>query len=136
VLDIVAEAAAERVAAKVADRLALQVQVETTTTSAPFRPRHNPEPTATAPKTNRPGVLILGLLNQSGEQLRREYGHRFDIQWYDSDDATTRSVHPMAHVVLMTKFVNHSIQERWKRAGVLHYCNGGVSQLREIIDKL
>lgn len=100
------------------------------------RARHNPEPVS-QPRQGRPGVLILGLLNQTGEQLRREYSDRFDIGWMDTDDASKRSPHPMAHIILMTKFINHSVQERWrKRAGVLHFCNGGVSELRQIIDKL
>jgi hypothetical protein len=122
---------------KVADRLAERIRVEietrtTTTTEALHRPRHNPLPVS-QPRQLRPGVLILGLLPQTGEQMRREFGHRLDIQWYDSDDASKRNVHPMANVVLMTKFINHSIQERWRKAGVLHYCNGGQGELRQIL---
>lgn len=100
------------------------------------RPRHDPQPVS-QPRQGRPGVLILGLLNQSGEQVRREFGDRLDIAWMDTDDAGKKSPHPMAHIILMTKFINHSVQERWrKRAGVLHYCNGGVSELRQMLDKL
>jgi len=100
------------------------------------RPKHNPEPVS-QPRQGRPGVLILGLLNQTGEQMTREFKDRLDIAWMDVDDASKRSPHPMAHIILMTKFINHSVQERWrKRAGVLHFCNGGVSELRQILDKL
>jgi hypothetical protein len=125
---------------KVADRLAERIRVEietrtTTTTEALHRPRHNPLPVS-QPRQLRPGVLILGLLPQTGEQMRREFGTRLDIQWYDSDDASKRNVHPMANVVLMTKFINHSIQERWRKAGVLHYCNGGQGELRQILAAL
>ena len=133
-LDIVADKLADRIAGRLAQ--CLQVEVQTTTrTETPYRPRHNPEPRPT-PKANRPGVLILGLLPQTGEQMRREFGDRLDIEWYDSDDATTRQVHPMAHVVLMTRFINHSIQERWRKAGQLHYCNGGASQLWDVLDHI
>lgn len=132
-LDIMADA----VAAKVAERLQVQIETHTTTetTGVVHRPRHNPEPVS-QPRQCRPGVLVLGLLPQTGEQMRREFGHRLDIQWYDTDDAGKRNVHPMANVVLMTKFINHSIQERWRKAGVLHYCNGGASELRQILASL
>jgi hypothetical protein len=131
-LDIMADAVAERVA----ERLQVQVETRTATTSeTQHRPRHNPLPVS-QPRQARPGVLILGLLPQTGEVLRREFGHRLDIHWYDSDDASKRNVHPMANVVLMTKFINHSIQERWRKAGVLHYCNGGQGELRQILATL
>ena len=130
-LDVLADKIADRVAERWADQMFAntpQIMVN--------RPKHNPEPVS-QPRQGRPGVLILGLLNQTGEQLRREYSDRFDIGWMDTDDASKRSPHPMAHIILMTKFINHSVQERWrKRAGVLHFCNGGVSELRQIIDKI
>jgi hypothetical protein len=136
-LDIMADAVADRVADKVAERMAgmpaPQFQPGMSVTG--HRPRHNPLPVS-QPRQLRPGVLILGLLPQTGEQLRREFGTRLDIQWYDSDDASKRNVHPMANVVLMTKFINHSIQERWRKAGVLHYCNGGQGELRQILASL
>jgi hypothetical protein len=130
-LDIMADAMADRVADKVAERMANQMPGDTPEIAV-NRPRHNPLPVS-QPRQARPGVLILGLLPQTGEVLRREFAHRLDIQWYDSDDASKRNVHPMAHVVLMTKFINHGIQERWRKAGMLHYCNGGQGELRQIL---
>ena len=126
---------ADRVADRIAERLAVQVEVQTQTTSTPFRPRHNPEPVS-QPRQCRPGVLILGIQPYNASTIQREFAHRFDIRCYDSDEAGKRVVHPMAHVVLMTKFVNHSIQERWRKSGMLHRCNGGVSELREILANL
>jgi hypothetical protein len=132
-LDIMADAVADRVAERMAEMPTPQFQPGVSLTE--HRPRHNPQPVS-QPRQARPGVLILGLLPQTGEVLRREFGHRLDIHWYDSDDATKRNVHPMANVVLMTKFINHSIQERWRKAGVLHYCNGGQGELRQILASL
>jgi hypothetical protein len=129
-LDVLADKVADRMAERMAAMPAPQFQPGMSLTE--HRPRHNPEPVS-QPRQLRPGVLILGLLPQTGEVLRREFGHRLDIQWYDSDDASKRNVHPMANVVLMTKFINHSIQERWRKAGVLHYCNGGQGELRQIL---
>jgi hypothetical protein len=136
-LDIMADAMADRVADKVAERMAGMPapQFQPGVSLTEHRPRHNPLPVS-QPRQARPGVLILGLLPQTGEVLRREFAHRLDIQWYDSDDASKRNVHPMAHVVLMTKFINHGIQERWRKAGTLHYCNGGQGELRQILASL
>ena len=141
-LDIVADKLADRIAERLTppmnrEQLHAMVNEQFDRELERFapRPRHNPEPRPT-PKANRPGVLVLGLLPQTGEQMRREFGDRLDIEWYDSDDATTRQVHPMAHVVLMTRFINHSIQERWRKAGHLHYCNGGASQLWGVLDHI
>lgn len=149
VLDALLDILADKLADRLAERLRPPptTQVVKTPAGPPFdleqrkqqlmqRPRHNPEPLPCAPKPGRPGVLVLGLLNQSGEQLRREFADTLDIEWHDTDEATTRQVHPMAHVVMMTKFINHSVQERWRKAGRLHYCNGGVSQLRELLKTL
>ena len=132
-LDILADKVADRLADRMADIPARQFVPGVSLTD--HRPRHNPEPVS-QPRLMRPGVLVLGMLPQTGEPMRREFGHRLDIQWYDSNDASKRNVHPMANVGLMTKFINHSIQERWRKAGVLHYCNGGASELRQILASL
>lgn len=135
-LDIMADAVADRVVERMRPAMSREEPGEHVDRQfdAEYakRPKHNPEPVS-QPRQMRPGVLVLGLLPQTGEQMRREYGHRLDIQWYDTDDAGKRNVHPMAHVVLMTKFINHSVQERWRKAGALHHCNGGVSELRAIL---
>jgi hypothetical protein len=43
---------------------------------------------------------------------------------------------PAPHTILMTKFINHSVQERYRKAQNLRLCNGGVSELSVILKSI
>ena len=122
-LDIIAD--------RVAERVLLQLPQAT-----PARPPVPAAPVPNAPTRARPGVWLLGVTPQMGYYLREKYGDRLDIDYLDSDEAAKRTPTPRAHLVMMTRFVSHVVQERWKKQGVLHYCNGGLSALETILDSL
>jgi hypothetical protein len=68
--------------------------------------------------------------------MREKYKGLLDIDYLDSDEAARRAPSQRAHVVMMTRFVSHVVQERWRKYGVLHYCNGGLTALETILDSL
>jgi len=41
-----------------------------------------------------------------------------------------------AHTVLMTKFINHSVQDKYRKAPKLHFVNGGMGELGEVLDSI
>lgn len=126
------DAIADRVADRVAERVLLQLPQAT--------PARTTMPAASVPnaptRASRPGVWLLGVQPQMGHAMREKYGDRLDIDYLDSDEAAKRAPSPRAHIVMMTRFVSHVVQERWKKQGMLHYCNGGLSALETILDSL
>lgn len=83
----------------------------------------------------RPGVLIIGLLNAQADTITRMHPE-LDITTLAADEAVTREPIRRAHTVLMTKFINHSVQEKYRKAPRLHFCNGGVTELDAILQQL
>jgi hypothetical protein len=133
VLEALLDAIADRVADRVAERVLLQL------------PEHVPQrvpPAVIAPQSAigsgkaRPGVWLLGVQSAMGFQLRDKYRERLDIDYLDSDEAARRNPSARAHIVMMTRFVSHSVQERWKKYGRFHHCNGGLTALEGILDSL
>jgi hypothetical protein len=132
-LEALLDAIADRVADRVAERVLLQL------------PEHMPQrvpPAVIVPQSAigsgkaRPGVWLLGVQSAMGFQLRDKYRERLDIEYLDSDEAARRTPSPRAHIVMMTRFVSHSVQERWKKYGRFHFCNGGLTALEGVLDSL
>ena len=87
-------------------------------------------------KPRRLSIVVLGIQPAQGNIVRECYrGRGVDFDFYDSDEAAKRAVVQRDVVVLMTKFISHTVQERWRPAvtgGIfsgLTYCNGGVTEL-------
>lgn len=118
----------DKLADKVADRLAARfaVQVHTTT-------RHNPEPTSQVALPPRPTVLIVGLLGAQCHQIKNSFSHRLEITCLTSEEAISRPVLHKEHTILMTKFLGHPAQSKYRRHPNLRLCNGGTSELATIL---
>lgn len=87
-------------------------------------------------KPRRLSVVVLGMQPAQGNVVREAYrGRGVDFDFYDSDEAAKRAVVQRDVVVMMTKFVSHTVQERWRPAAAktfppsFVYCNGGVTEL-------
>ena len=132
VLEALLDAIADRVADRVAERVLLQLPL-----AVPDRP---PEAFARRSEIGsgkaRPGVWLLGVQPQMGHSLRERYRERLDIDYLDSDEAARRKPSARAHIVMMTRFVSHRVQESWRDQGRFHYCNGGLTALEGILDSL
>lgn len=127
------DAIADRVADRVAERALLQMPTA--------EPAKVAQPALAAMSDigsgkARPGVWLLGVQPAMGHHLRERYRERLDIDYLDSDEAAKRTPSARAHIVMMTRFVSHSVQERWKKCGRFHHCNGGLTALEGILDSL
>lgn len=125
----------ERLADKIADRLAarLALPVQTTTHAAT---RHNPEPTSDAALPPRPTVLIVGLLGAQCHQIKNSFSHRLEITCLTSEEAISRPALHKEHTVLMTKFMGHPAQTKYRKHPNMRLCNGGVSELATILKEI
>lgn len=84
----------------------------------------------------RPGVLIVGLLADQMQSISLEYIGRLSLSFRDTDAAKREAVIHRDHTVLMTKFISHSVHEKYKGVRQLHLCNGGLTDLRRHLDRI
>ena len=88
------------------------------------------------PSDRRPGVLIVGLLADQMQSISLEFMDRLSLSFRDTDAAKREAVIHRDHTVLMTKFISHSVHEKYKGVRQLHLCNGGLTDLRRHLDRI
>jgi len=131
-LDALLDALADKLVERMAARLQLQVQTTTHTVT-----RHNPQPPSATPAVPaRPSVLIVGLLGTQCHVIKNSLSHRLEITCLTSEEANSRPVLHKEHTVLMTKFINHAVQNKYRRHPNLRLCNGGVTELSRMLQEL
>jgi hypothetical protein len=86
----------------------------------------------TPPKPRKPSVLIIGLNGVQMTSVNRSYPE-VKFTFMTGEEAVSRSQFHADHTILMTKFINHSAQNKYRQAPNLHYCNGGVSDLTTML---
>jgi len=139
-LDVVAESVAARVAASMrppmhVDELRRHVDEQFDAEIAK-RPKHNPQPIPHATGYAKPGVLVIGLLPAQTYPIISMYGTRLDLTFMTAEDAVHRPKLVRAHTVLMTKFISHAVQDKYRKAPKLHFVNGGTGVLAEVLDSI
>jgi hypothetical protein len=88
------------------------------------------------PSDRRPGVLIVGLLADQMQSISLEFMDRLSLSFRDTDAAKREAMIHRDHTVLMTKFISHSVHEKYKGVRQLHLCNGGLTDLRRHLDRI
>jgi hypothetical protein len=141
-LDVVAESVAAKVSANMRPPMAreelrqyVDQQFEAEFAKYP-RPRHDPRPIPHATGKAKPGVLVIGLLASQAYAVISTWGTRLDLTFMTPEDAVHRPKLVRAHTVLMTKFINHSVQDKYRKAPKLHFVNGGMGELGEVLDSI
>jgi hypothetical protein len=130
------ESLIEKIADKVADKLATRLQTTTLTVPAHGpRPKHNPQPVTGATGTPKIGVLVLGLQPHQANLLKSEFPD-LDITCYDSDEARVKPVLLRAHVIAMTRFLSHSVDDRYKKSPRYHRLSHGFSELKTFMNMI
>jgi hypothetical protein len=84
------------------------------------------------PVKKRPTVLIIGLNGCQMEAIRN-YKPDLDYTFVTAEQAVSHYTFNKDHTILMTKFINHSVQGKYRKHPNLHYCNGGVSELKHML---
>ena len=85
-----------------------------------------------AAKVKRPTSLIVGL---NGHQMEcvKQSRPEIDFTFVTAEQAVSMSAFNKEHTILMTKFINHSVQTKYRKHPNLHYCNGGISDLKHLL---
>jgi len=84
------------------------------------------------PKPRRPTVLIVGLNGAQMEAIRT-YKPDIDYTFVGTEQALSMRALQRDHTILMTKFINHSVQGKYRKHPNLHFVNGGVSDLKSML---
>ena len=90
---------------------------------------------APSQRKRKPIVLIIGLNGQQITITKRNHPD-IDVICLTPEDALSRSPIRADHTVLMTKFINHGVQSKYRQVPNLRYCNGGVSDLASILQMI
>lgn len=128
------DALTERVLAKVVERIGTDRQVTLDDAfghpldqlDAMFETLHPRKP-------RKPTCLVVGLNGAQMESIKRRTPH-IDFKFLSAEEALSHSVSVRDHTVLMTKFINHQCQNKYRKHPNLHYCNGGVSELHGLLN--
>ncbi|OMR93353.1 hypothetical protein AQ733_10210 [Burkholderia pseudomallei] len=86
-----------------------------------------------APRHRKPRVLVVGLVRQQEDDVRRALGElfRFDYVRVEHADNLEEKARGADLVVLMTKFISHKHQDIVRRVNEhIVYRNGGVTELK------
>jgi hypothetical protein len=124
-LDVVAESVAARVQLKMVDTPPPEPQ-----------PKHNPQPIPHPTGYAKPGVLVIGLIPAQAHYVSNLLADKLDLYFFTAEDAVHRPKILRAHTVLMTKFISHAVQDKYRKAPKLHYCNGSVAVLVGMLEKI
>ena len=83
-------------------------------------------------RVKRSTVLVVGL-NGCQVDAIKTYRPDLDFTFVTAEQALSHYTFHKDHTILMTKFINHSVQGKYRKHPNLHYCNGGVSDLKHIL---
>jgi hypothetical protein len=82
------------------------------------------------PVKKRPTVLVVGLNGCQMETIKN-YKPDLDYTFVTAEQALSHYTFNKDHTILMTKFINHSVQAKYRKHPNLHYCNGSWRQRTE-----
>lgn len=83
-------------------------------------------------KVKRPTALVIGLNGAQMECIKLSRPE-VDFTFVSAEQALSHTTLNKDHTFLMTKFINHSVQGKYRKHPNLHYVNGGVSDLKTIL---
>lgn len=86
-----------------------------------------------------PSITVVGLMPEQARKVQEHFGDAFDLHFLKSETALgrVRSVSESSdHVILMTKFITHNMQDALRGHDGLIFCPGGVSSVDAILAKL
>lgn len=139
-LDVVAESVAARVAANMRPpmlREELRQHVDDQfAAELAKQPKHNPQPIPHPTGYARPGVLVIGLIPAQAHYVSNLLADKLDLYFFTAEDAVNRPKILRAHTVLMTKFISHAVQDKYRKSPKLHFCNGSVAVLIGLLEKI
>ncbi len=87
---------------------------------------------APSQRQRKKSVLVIGLNGQQVTSVKQNHSD-LDVICVSAEDALARNAIRADHTILMTKFISHGAQCKYRQVPNLHYCNGGVSDLSTLM---
>lgn len=131
----------ERMVDMIVRRVVAELRKESAPATAPAPTRTNTKERElmmnTPPRAKQIDVLVIGLHNyQTVVFDDLESKLNMDIRILETDEAATRPYVRRSYTVLMTKFISHKVHDKYRCADNLQYCNGGVTELKILLNKI
>lgn len=83
----------------------------------------------------KPGVLVIGTLSHYAAKVAESHPN-LDIVCVEAREGERRPYILRAHTILMTKFITHGVQYKYRKATNLKFCNGGMTELHDMLKKI
>jgi hypothetical protein len=112
------------------------VEVDWAAAKANVRERANPAGATETRDAQR--VLVIGLVGRQVDFIQAKYKQSpISLRFLTADEAKSQQLESQIPIVLMTKFISHSVQTKAQHATQqLYYCNGGVTECSTVIDRI
>jgi hypothetical protein len=97
------------------------------------------KPTATAKIPRKPTVLIAGLLPMQAGLISQEFGHRFDLRFFEAGGSLQKlkSMSHVDHAFSFTSKIGHDVEAAMQSKGTpVLRCPGGMTMLRQKLTEL
>jgi len=119
----------EAIVARIAGMVKAQVRTAVKELEHEFRvEKHNPTYESTG--VHKPRVVIIGLLNDQGHLITKEFGQDFNVKCIDTDRAMGMEAPDADAYLLMKNFINHPLYHKYQRFHNHVLIDGGMSTLR------
>jgi hypothetical protein len=138
ILNLIADKVADRVMERVQQQLRLEIVTESPKPEAVLEKGWLDDLMALSirkqpPKHRKTTCLIVGL---NGAQIETIQQHKPDVDFtfVTGEQALSHHTFNKDHTILMTKFINHGVHSKYRKHPNMHYCNGGVSELKTLMN--
>jgi hypothetical protein len=139
-LDMIADKVADRVMERVQQQLRVEIVTDGPKPEAVLEKGWLDDLMALSirkqpPKQRRTSCLIVGLNGAQIEAIQ-QHAPNIDFTFVTGEQALSHHTFNKDHTILMTKFINHGVHNKYRKHHNMHYCNGGVSELKYLINGL
>jgi hypothetical protein len=138
ILNLIADKVADRVMERVQQQLRVEIVTEGPKPEAVLEKGWLDDLMALSirkqpPKHRKTTCLIVGL---NGAQIETIQQHKLDVDFtfVTGEQALSHHTFNKDHTILMTKFINHGVHSKYRKHPNMHYCNGGVSELKTLMN--
>jgi hypothetical protein len=86
----------------------------------------------------RKKVMIVGLQPIQAQEIQNEWGKVYELRMFDSNVTSEKiksNLPACERAIIMTKFISHSTMDVMRGHAGFTYCNGGVTALKEILNR-
>lgn len=100
--------------------------------NAPLQPSPMEQLEKLTIRKKKPTALVIGL---NGHQMEcvKQSRPEVDFTFVTAEQAVSHYTINRDHTFLMTRFINHSVQNKYRKHPNLHFVNGGVTELKTLL---